>query len=165
MKTRTIKLGLSVLTVFISFSLMSTNLSITDNENESAIYSSQEAIEVIDENSTLVINEIVPGEPATLGLGDSFYNSPDPFMHVTTIYYSLGENTIVNLTVYSADQGPVVLIQNEKQQRGEHSVKFSAKGMKPGSYWAVLETGSGVQFERMTKRGGISFSDGIAHKE
>ncbi|MFA6979748.1 MAG: T9SS type A sorting domain-containing protein [Ignavibacteriaceae bacterium] len=61
-------------------------------------------------------------------------NYPNPFNPSTTIQYSLKESGNVDLSVYNALGQKVLLLVNEHQNVGSHSVKFDASHLASGIY-------------------------------
>jgi len=166
MKTRTLKTAVfTTLTLLISYSVWSTNLTYNENGEKHSTNVKSDVPGYVGETSTAIIKEFKVGNSVGTDIGEDFFNIPDPFFLETTIYYTLTKNSLVTLTVYSTKQNPVVLVRNERQSRGKHAVIFNSQGMPSGIYKAVLQTDNDVQVEIMTKKGGISNYNGTFNKE
>ena len=150
MKKNAIKIGLiTLLTLFVSTQMWSNKVSESENEQ-----TDNKIMTVLDLQQKLAIGNL-DAKLANILFGlassdpeDGFYNSPDPFVNSTEIFYSLKEKSMVTLTVFSNDQDPVVLV-NEEQPPGLHSVIFTPNQTSSGPYYGALETGSGVVVEEM----------------
>ena len=66
-------------------------------------------------------------------------NYPNPFNPVTTIYYSIKENSNVKLSVYDMLGREVAALVNTSQFAGQHSAHFNAGGLASGVYVYRLE--------------------------
>jgi len=69
-----------------------------------------------------------------------FQNYPNPFNSITTIPYSLANDTHVNLVVYNIVGQKVTELQNDVYDAGDHSVVWNAEGMPSGTYLYTLKT-------------------------
>jgi hypothetical protein len=65
-------------------------------------------------------------------------NYPNPFNPVTTISYSLSENSHVNLKIYDIKGSEVYSLVDILQNKGIHSVKFDAEELSSGIYFYRL---------------------------
>jgi hypothetical protein len=66
-------------------------------------------------------------------------NFPNPFNPVTTIHYTLKNNSIVSLKVYDlVGREIAVLINDERKTLGNHTVSFNAKNLSSGVYFYQL---------------------------
>jgi photosystem II stability/assembly factor-like uncharacterized protein len=75
-------------------------------------------------------------------------NYPNPFNPSTKIKYSIPEESVVKLTVYSAIGEQVAEIVNQSQSAGTYEVEFSAKSVSaPGGNAGSLP--SGIYFYRL----------------
>jgi hypothetical protein len=91
-----------------------------------------------------VINAVLPshevGRPEDFTLRGNY---PNPFNPSTAISFSLGKNTTVHLTVYTADGRAVAtLLKGETMSAGEHTVSFDGSGCASGVYYYRLEAGN-----------------------
>ncbi|MDZ7367935.1 MAG: fibronectin type III domain-containing protein [candidate division KSB1 bacterium] len=84
--------------------------------------------------------------PETIALAQNY---PNPFNPSTTISYSLPEAAHVTLKVINMTGQEVATLVNGYQDRGVHSVKFHARKLPSGTYYAVLKTGNVTQTRRM----------------
>ncbi len=79
-----------------------------------------------------------------------FYESfPNPFNLQTTIEYSLPHNTHTTLTIYSITGQAVIVLKNEYQQAGNHSVTWNAAGMPSGLYFCTLKADGRSETRKM----------------
>jgi len=78
-------------------------------------------------------------DPGGIG-NDMISNTPDPFRNYTTIKYIVRKPAKVSLAVYygGGQELVAVLVNNELQEPGLHSVKFNASGLPYGKYIAEL---------------------------
>ncbi|KAB2842397.1 MAG: cellulase family glycosylhydrolase, partial [Melioribacteraceae bacterium] len=76
-------------------------------------------------------------------------NTPNPFNNSTVIRYSIPEDSIVNLSVYSVTGEIIYNIFNESQRAGTYSVNWDTDNINSGVYFYRLSTSSG--FERTRK--------------
>lgn len=67
--------------------------------------------------------------------GASLYpNYPNPFDEVTTLHFSIEEESMVNLEVYTADGKKVATPLSSRMNRGEHELEFYAGELSSGIY-------------------------------
>lgn len=76
-------------------------------------------------------------------------NYPNPFNPVTTIKYSLPENTTVILTVFDVLGRLMITLVNEYQTEGFHSVQFDGKELSSGIYFYRLEANNFIQTRKL----------------
>jgi hypothetical protein len=77
-------------------------------------------------------------------------NFPNPFSVRTSIGYTLGEETVVELKVYDFTYREVAtLVKNERQQPGRYVVPFVPVGLSSAMYFYELRTSQGVEQRRM----------------
>jgi len=84
--------------------------------------------------------------PETIALAQNY---PNPFNPSTTISYSLPEAGQVTLKVINMAGQEVATLVEGYQDRGVHSVKFHARKLPSGTYYAVLKAGNVTQTRRM----------------
>jgi hypothetical protein len=78
-------------------------------------------------------------------------NYPNPFNPSTTINFTLGKESNVNLKVFNLlGQEVASLVSNEFMQAGKYSYKFDARSFASGTYIYRLEAGDFVQTMKMT---------------
>jgi|ERR1041385_5821569 hypothetical protein len=76
--------------------------------------------------------------PLSIGL---LQNYPNPFNPSTTIKYDLSEKSLVSLKVFDILGREIMkLVENERQEAGEHTVTLDASGLSSGSYYYRLIT-------------------------
>lgn len=78
-----------------------------------------------------------------------FQNHPNPFNTVTTITYSLPNDTHVKLIVYNICGQKVKELQNRVIESGTHSVTWDAWGMPSGAYFYTLMIDGIVESKKM----------------
>ena len=77
-------------------------------------------------------------------------NYPNPFSSQTTIAYNLEKEENVSLTVYDLTGKVVdILIDNELQSTGSHTVPFDGSYLGTGIYFYALQIGDSVQTQKM----------------
>ncbi|MBE0538209.1 MAG: T9SS type A sorting domain-containing protein, partial [Ignavibacterium sp.] len=69
-------------------------------------------------------------------------NYPNPFNPVTTINYSLTEDGYVDLEIVDILGRKVVVLLNEFQTKGSHTINFDASQLPSGVYVYKLQAGS-----------------------
>ena len=99
------------------------------------------------------------GEPIILGTPTSidnniplttalYQNYPNPFNPMTTIKFSLIQDTHVSLNVYNYTGQLVKTLVNEHRGMGYHSVKFDAMNLTSGVYYYTLK----INAKTLTKK-------------
>jgi hypothetical protein len=78
-----------------------------------------------------------------------FQNSPNPFNAETTIRFTLAERSNVRLSVFSVPGELVEVLVDGEMEKGNHVVRFDARGLATGVYLYALETGSSRTIRRM----------------
>jgi hypothetical protein len=84
------------------------------------------------------------GKSSSLG-----QNIPNPFVHSTTINYSLTKNTDLLLQVRDAYGKTVTTILNEHKSPGSYSLEWSPENMSGGIYYLVMKTSESVQVQKI----------------
>lgn len=83
---------------------------------------------------------------------ESFFNAknyPNPFNPETKINYTLKNSTSVKITVYDRLGREVVVLVDESQSEGEHSVTFNAASLPSGVYFYRIKTPEKVEVRKM----------------
>jgi len=84
--------------------------------------------------------------------GESFFdakNYPNPFNPETKISYNLKNSTSVKITVYDRLGREVVVLVDESQSEGEHTVTFNAANLPSGVYFYRIKTPERVEVKKM----------------
>lgn len=84
--------------------------------------------------------------------GESYFNAknyPNPFNPETKISYTLKNSTSVKITVYDRLGREVVVLVDENQSEGEHSVSFNAGTLPSGVYFYRIKTSESVEVNKM----------------
>ena len=76
-------------------------------------------------------------------------NYPNPFNPSTTIEYSVPQNGLVTLKVYSILGKEVATLVNEQVDAGKHKIDFDAIGLNSGVYFYKIESGNFVETKKM----------------
>ncbi len=76
-------------------------------------------------------------------------NYPNPFNPVTTISFTLQENTHVKLTVYDRLGREVRTLIDESKNAGTHTTEFNASGLPSGIYFYRIKTDSKTEVRKM----------------
>jgi len=78
-------------------------------------------------------------------------NYPNPFNPVTTINYSLKENTFVSLKIYNLMGQEIAALINTNKPAGNYTVNFDAKeyGLSSGVYFYKLTAGNFTDTKKM----------------
>ena len=81
-------------------------------------------------------------------------NFPNPFNPLTTLRYSLPENSFVNITIYDLLGRHVKTLINQTQEAGHKSVIWNAtndddKSVSAGIYFYQIRAGEFVQTKKM----------------
>lgn len=75
-------------------------------------------------------------------------NYPNPFNNATTIFYSLADESLVDLSVYDISGRKISTIIHENLPSGTYKTTFHADGISSGIYFYVLRANG----ERITKK-------------
>jgi hypothetical protein len=107
-------------------------------------------IEVSDDSSATVEQDLVVNVSSVTGLQDPFsgipkkfvlmQNYPNPFNPVTSIRYGLPQSSMVTLEIYNIVGQRVARLVNERQKAGYHIVSFEANHLASGLYIYHLKT-------------------------
>jgi len=76
-------------------------------------------------------------------------NYPNPFNPVTTIEYSLPENSKIELSIYNSLGQKVSTLINENKQAGHYATKFDASNFASGIYLYKIRTKNFSQTKKM----------------
>ncbi len=85
------------------------------------------------------------GKEATL-----YQNSPNPFNPSTRIFFSLGTEGMVNLSIYNILGERVATIVNEKLSVGDHQFNFDGSNLSSGVYLSVLKFNGKSEIRKMS---------------
>jgi len=69
-----------------------------------------------------------------------YQNYPNPFNPVTTIPFSISEQSDVTIAIYDIRGRLVETLYNESTHPGDHSVVWNAEDMASGNYFIVFST-------------------------
>jgi hypothetical protein len=69
-----------------------------------------------------------------------FQNYPNPFHTVTSISYSIPEETVVRLSCYNIVGEEVATLMIDNMLPGIHTITFDGSSLPPGPYSYAIET-------------------------
>jgi hypothetical protein len=78
-----------------------------------------------------------------------YQNYPNPFNPVTTLRYSIPQNSNVKLVVYDILGKEVVTLVNEEKHGGTYELNWNAVNLPSGVYFYQLQAGSFVENKKM----------------
>lgn len=76
-------------------------------------------------------------------------NYPNPFNPVTTISFTLPEESLTNISVYNILGQKVSTLVNSKLEAGEHKVTYDASSLRSGVYFYTIKTQKNVSTRKM----------------
>lgn len=76
-------------------------------------------------------------------------NNPNPFGDATIIYYSIPEENIVEVCVYSLQGEKLTQLVSERQKPGNYSINFSSNNLSGGIYSLVIKNGMSVATSKL----------------
>lgn len=77
-------------------------------------------------------------------------NYPNPFDDVTTIHFSIEDDSMVNLEVFTVDGKKVATLLSEEIKAGEHRLQFSAGELSSGLYIVRLKANGATKSRAVT---------------
>jgi len=94
----------------------------------------------------------------TLGISDlnstltkQIIISPNPTNDITTINYHLATASTTSIIIYNQQGQLISTLVDEKQQAGDHEIKFDSSGFPSGIYFCVIKTMDRIQTQKMVK--------------
>lgn len=104
-------------------------------------------------------NSLIFIENKTTSLEEQVYNSvlsfelqqnyPNPFNPVTTINFSISENSFTTLIVYDVLGNKIANLVNEEKPAGEYEISFDAQNIPSGVYLYTIISGSYTDSKKM----------------
>ncbi|MEJ2104021.1 MAG: C25 family cysteine peptidase [Ignavibacteriaceae bacterium] len=79
-----------------------------------------------------------------------YQNYPNPFNPVTSINFSIPDESIVNLKIFNVLGKQILTLVNENLSKGNYIVEFNASELPSGIYFYRLQAGSFVETKKMT---------------
>ncbi len=76
-------------------------------------------------------------------------NFPNPFNPVSTIEYTIGKTSDVNLTVYNSIGQKVAVLINKKMKSGTHKITFSGTALSSGIYYYRINADNFTKTRKM----------------
>ena len=76
-------------------------------------------------------------------------NRPNPFNSITTILFSIPDNSYVTLKVFSANGKEVATLVNGYKVSGKHESRFDASSLQCGVYFYTLQAGNFLKTQKM----------------
>jgi hypothetical protein len=123
------------------------NYSFTDYNVANGIYSYR--LKQIDFNGAFEYSPVVKisiDVPSVYALEQNY---PNPFNPSTLIRYSIPQDGMVNLAVYSLLGEKIATLVNEVQKAGRHEISFDASLLASGIYFYRIEAGSFTSVKKM----------------
>ena len=77
-------------------------------------------------------------------------NYPNPFNPSTIISYQLPTSSVVSLKVLDVLGREIATLVNDRQNPGNHSVRFSASNLSSGVYYYRLQAGTYIETKKLT---------------
>ncbi len=77
-------------------------------------------------------------------------NYPNPFNPTTDIFYSVGTEGAVKLTVQNVLGQTIAVLVDRNQSQGRHNVQFDASNLPAGNYFYTLQTPGFTSTKKMT---------------
>jgi len=78
-----------------------------------------------------------------------FPNYPNPFNPVTTIRFTIPEQTFTTLKIYDVLGTEIAILVNQEQPAGEYEVEFNGTGLTSEVYFYRLQAGDFVETKKM----------------
>jgi hypothetical protein len=78
-----------------------------------------------------------------------FQNYPNPFNPVTTIDYSIHENSRVRMEIFGLTGNKVMTLLDSYKDAGNYSIKFNPSGLSSGIYIYTLRTENFFEAKKM----------------
>lgn len=97
-------------------------------------------------SQTTEVSPVSTQVPAKYSLAQNY---PNPFNPVTTIEFSLPENTFVTLKVFDITGKEVYVLVNENLSHGAYRFNFTAASLTSGTYFYKLETAKFTETKKM----------------
>jgi hypothetical protein len=76
-------------------------------------------------------------------------NYPNPFNPVTSISFSIPEDSFVSIKVYNLLGNQVATVINKEIEAGQHSIKFDASSLPSGVYFYMLKADNNVATKKL----------------
>lgn len=76
-------------------------------------------------------------------------NYPNPFSHSTTIKYTVGKESMVNIDVYNSLGARVATLVNDSRLPGDYSVTFDGTNLSEGVYYLQMKSGHQIVSKKM----------------
>jgi len=76
-------------------------------------------------------------------------NYPNPFNPITTIQYSIPQNSFVKIILYDVLGRTVKTLVNQEKNAGNYSIAFNAENLASGTYFYRLQSGKFVDTKKM----------------
>jgi hypothetical protein len=105
-----------------------------------------------DQPTPLASNRLIdnlPGNPLLIRSYSLSRNYPNPFNPSTSIRFSIPKTEFVSLEIYNLLGQKVARLVNERQEAGEHTVKFNGSGLASGIYFYKIAAGDFQQVRKM----------------
>ncbi|HDS06800.1 MAG TPA: T9SS type A sorting domain-containing protein [Bacteroides sp.] len=92
------------------------------------------------------IQNVIKNQPQDNAAQVKIY--PNPFHSSTTIFYSLSQRQLVNISMFDARGRQIADLVSEVEQPGEHAVTLNSEGMIDGIYFCHFTAGGHIQTKK-----------------
>lgn len=103
-------------------------------------------VEILTNNFTVGVPDEQIQAPYTFSLVQNF---PNPFNPITTIQFSIAEESFTSLKVYDAIGREVAVLVNERKSPGSYTVHFDASQLASGVYYYKIISGNYSDVKKM----------------
>lgn len=103
----------------------------------------------IDTDGSYTYSEVVSVDNALAKTFKLYTAYPNPFNPSTKIKFSIPSSSNVSLKIYDVIGNEIASLVNERKEAGEYEVEFNASNLPSGIYFSTLQSGSGIQTQKL----------------